>query len=138
MTTQTINGAAVEIVVILADGKTDPAATLDAREAATVAAVDLALRADAAFQAAYPSAALVRVDSMRGVEETRNGRYYLRYRYAGGVTEFWGHVGQQAKIDFKKGSVGGGCRQVRSARPQTRVLPPRSGIGLRRRCGVRR
>jgi hypothetical protein len=109
MTTQTINGAAVEIVVILADGKTDPAATLDAREAATVAAVDLARRADAAFQAAYPSAALVRVDSMRGVEETRNGRYYLRYRYAGGVTEFWGHVGQQAKIDFKKGSVGGGA-----------------------------
>ena len=42
MTTQTLNNATVEIVVILADGKTDPAATLDAREAATVAAVDAA------------------------------------------------------------------------------------------------
>lgn len=106
MTTQTINGTTVEIVVILADGKTDPAAALDAREAATVAAVDAALRADAAFQTAYPQAVLERVDSMRGVAETRNGRYYLRYRYAGGVTEFWGHVGKQPKLDFKKGIVG--------------------------------
>lgn len=43
---------------------------------------------------------------MRGVDEKRNGRYYLRYRYAGGVTEFWGHVGKEPKLDFKKGSVG--------------------------------
>lgn len=106
MTTQTLNNATIEIVVIAADGKTDPAAALDAREAATVAAVDAALRADADFQAAYPGAVLERIDSMRGVDEKRNGRYYLRYRYAGGVTEFWGHVGKQPKIDFKKGIVG--------------------------------
>ena len=106
MTNQTINGVEVEIVVIAADGKTEADALLTVREAATVAAVDAALRADAAFQAAYPDAALVRVDSMRGVEETRNGRYYLRYHHAGGMTEFWGHVGQQAKLDFKKGIVG--------------------------------
>lgn len=106
MTTQAINGATVEIIVINAEGKTEADALLTAREAATVAAVDAALRADAAFQAAYPDAALVRVDSMRGVEETRNGRYYLRYHHAGGMTEFWGHVGKQAKIDFKKGIVG--------------------------------
>lgn len=43
---------------------------------------------------------------MRGIEEKRNGRYYLRYRYAGGVTEFWGHVSRDLKIDFKKGIVG--------------------------------
>ena len=63
-------------------------------------------RAAAEFQAAYPQAVLERVDSMRGVDEKRNGRYYLRYRYAGGVTEFWGHVGKEPKLDFKKGSVG--------------------------------
>lgn len=106
MTNQTINGVEVEIVVIAADGKIEADALLTAREAATVAAVDAALRADAAFQAAYPDAALVRVDSMRGVDEQRNGRYYLRYRHAGGVTEFWGHVGKQPKLDFKKGIVG--------------------------------
>ena len=44
MTTQTLNNATVEIVVILADGKTDPAATLDAREATTVAATAAARR----------------------------------------------------------------------------------------------
>ena len=106
MKTQTINGAAVEIDVIAADGKTDPAAMLDARETATVEAVDQALRATASFRTAYPQAALVRVESMRGVDEKRNGRYYLRYRYAGGVTEFWGHIAKQLKIDFKKGIVG--------------------------------
>lgn len=71
-----------------------------------MAAVDAALRADASFQAAYLGAVLERIDSMRGVAETRNGRYYLRYRYGGGVTEFWGHAGKQAKINFKKGIVG--------------------------------
>ena len=106
MPTQTLNNATVEIVIILADGKTDPAAILDAREAATVEAVDAALRAAAEFQAAYPQAVLERVDSMRGVDEKRNGRYYLRYRHASGVTEFWGHVGKEPKLDFKKGLVG--------------------------------
>lgn len=106
MTTQTINGTTVEIVVILADGGTDPAATLDTREAATVEAVDMALRADESFRTAYQRASLVRVESMRGVDEKRNGRYYLRYQYAGGMTEFWGHVTKQPKIDFKKGIIG--------------------------------
>jgi len=44
---------------------------------------------------------------MRGVDEHRQGRYYLRYRSAGGVTEFWGHLSHdQPKFDFKKGVVG--------------------------------
>lgn len=106
MTTQTLNGAAVEIAVIAADGKTDPAAALDARETATVEAVDAALRATASFRAAYPQAALVRVESMRGIDEKRDGRYYLRYKHAGGMIEFWGHVSRELKIDFKKGVVG--------------------------------
>ena len=71
-----------------------------------MAAVDAALRAAAAFQTAYPQAVLERVDSMRGIDEKRHGRYYLRYRHAGGVTEFWGHVARQLQIDFKKGIVG--------------------------------
>ena len=106
MKTQTINGAAVEIAVIAADGKTDPAATLDARETATVEAVDQALRATTSFQTAYPQAALVRVESMRGIDEKRNGRYYLRYQHEGGTTEFWGHIAKQLKIDVKKGVMG--------------------------------
>jgi hypothetical protein len=104
MTAQTINGATVEIIID-ADGKTLTDAALTTREAATVEAVDAALRADAGFQSAYLGAALERVESMRGVDEKRNGRYYLRYRYTGGVTEFWGHVGRELKIDFKKGVV---------------------------------
>jgi hypothetical protein len=106
MTIQTLNGATVEIVAINADGKTEAEAILTAREAVTVEAVDQALRATVSFQTAYPQAVLERVESMCGVDETRNGRYYLRYRYAGGVTEFWGHVGRELKIDFKKGVVG--------------------------------
>lgn len=104
--TQAINGVTVEIVIIAADGKTDPAAVLAARETATVEAVDAALRATASFRAAYPQAALVRVKSMRGVDEKRDGRYYLRYKHAGGMTEFWGHISRELKIDFKKGIVG--------------------------------
>jgi len=106
MTTQVINKATVEVIIIAPDGKTVPDMTLDDREAATVAAVDQTLRAMESFQTAYPQAVLERIDSMRGVDEKRNGRYYLRYRYAGGVTEFWGHVSRALKIDFKKGIVG--------------------------------
>jgi hypothetical protein len=106
MTTQVINEATVEVVIIAADGKTVPDTPLTDREAATVVAVDQTLQATENFQTAYPQAILERVESMRGVDEKRNGRYYLRYRYAGGVTEFWGHVGRELKIDFKKGVVG--------------------------------
>ncbi|MFO1419521.1 MAG: hypothetical protein U1F59_00880 [Candidatus Competibacteraceae bacterium] len=106
MTTQTINSATVEIILIAADGKTVPEGVLDDRETATVETVDQALRTTESFQTAYPQAVLERVESMRGVDEKRNGRYYLRYRYAGGVTEFWGHIGRELKIDFKKGVVG--------------------------------
>ena len=73
MTTQTINGATVEIAIIMADGKTNPAATLDARETATVEAVDAALRATESFQTAYPSsrARASRIHARRGGEVQR-------------------------------------------------------------------
>ncbi len=106
MITQTINGALVEVVIIAADGQTLADAQLDPRETATVEAVDVALRATESFRTAYPQAALVRVESMRGVDEKRNGRYYLRYQHSGGTAEFWGHVTKQLKIDFKKGIIG--------------------------------
>jgi len=59
------------------------------------------------FRTAYPGATLVRVDSMRGVDEHRNGRYYLRYQWQGGRTEMWGHVSRKTpSVDCKKGVVG--------------------------------
>ena len=51
-------------------------------------AVDTFLQANDQFKAAYPGTQLERVESNRGVEEKRHGRFYLRYRYTGGVTEF--------------------------------------------------
>jgi hypothetical protein len=103
---QRINSEDVEVVVVAADGTTDPQVVLTEREVATVGAVDATLQAAEQFEAAYPHARLEHVESMRGVEEHRHGRYYLRYRYATGVTEFWGYVAKATTLDFKKGLVG--------------------------------
>ena len=103
---QRINSEDVEVVVVAADGTTDPQAVLTEREVATVGAVDATLQAAEQFTAAYPQARLEHVESMRGVEEHRHGRYYLRYRHATGVTEFWGYVAKVTTLDFKKGLVG--------------------------------
>src|SRR5262245_36826859 len=70
MSQDTINGRSVEVVVIGPDGK--PVETpLTLRERWTVAAVDQAIRSNAAVQAAYPGATLQRVESMRGIAERR-------------------------------------------------------------------
>ncbi len=106
MAHQAINGHDVEVVVIAADGRTDPQALLNEHEADTIAAVDTALQANEQFQTTYPHAQLVRVESNRGVNEHRQGRYYLRYQYTGGTAEFWGHVAKTASVDIKKGVVG--------------------------------
>ena len=105
MSQQTINSQAVEVVIIAADGTTLEE-TLTPRETWTVQAVDAFLKGNAEFQAAYPGARLERVESNRGIQENRQGRYYLRYRHAGGVTEFWGYLSTKPKFDFKKGVVG--------------------------------
>ena len=81
-------------------------AILTPREAWTVGAVDACLKDHAEFQAAYPGATLVRVESNRGVAENRQGRYYLRYQYDHGATEFWGYLSSKSKFDFRKGTVG--------------------------------
>jgi hypothetical protein len=105
MMPQTLNGQPVEVAIIAADG-----AMLDElltpREAWTAQAVDAYLNRNAEFQAAYPGAKLVRVESNRGIAENRHGRYYLRYQYDHGATEFWGYLSRQPAFDFKKGVVG--------------------------------
>ena len=105
MRQQTLNGQAAEVAIIAADGATldEP---LTPREAWTVQAVNAVLKQNAEFQAAYPGATLVRVESNRGVAENRQGRYYLRYRYDKGTTEFWGYLSRQPTFDFRKGIVG--------------------------------
>jgi hypothetical protein len=105
MTPPTINSQTVEVATIAADGATldEP---LTPRDAWTVEAVDAFLRQNAEFQAAYPGATLVRVESNRGVADNRQGRYYLRYRYDTGATEFWGYLSRQPTFDFKRGVVG--------------------------------
>jgi len=79
---------------------------LKEREVATVEAVDTLLRAEAQFKAAYPATQLVHVESNRGVNEHRQGRYYLRYQHDKGTAEFWGHVAKSPTVEFKKGVVG--------------------------------
>ena len=105
MSQQSINDQAVEVAILGADGTTLNE-TLTPREAWTVQAVDAFLKGNAEFQATYPGATLVRVDSNRGVQENRQGRYYLRYQYDHGATEFWGHLSPKPKFDFRKGIVG--------------------------------
>ena len=117
---QRINSEEVEVVVIAPDGTADGGAVLTEREVATVGAVDATLRADEQFKSAYADAQLEHVESMRGIDEHRHGRYYLRYRYAAGVTEFWGHVAKAATLDFKKGIV-----RVEMPGPTSRAKNPK-------------
>ncbi len=56
----------------------------------------------AEFKSAYPGARLERVESMRGMDKHRQGRYYLRYRHASGVTEFWGTLPTSQSLISKK------------------------------------
>ena len=106
MSHDTINGQNVEVVVLGPDGKTVDT-SLTPREHWTVEAVDQAIRSNADVQHAYPGATMQRVDSMCGVSERRRGRYYLRYHWDKGVTEFWGYLSpKQPTFDFKKGVVG--------------------------------
>jgi len=71
-----------------------------------VEAADTLLRADVQCTAADPTAQLARVESNRGVNEHRQGRYYLRYQQAKEIAEFWGYVAKTPTVDFKKGIVG--------------------------------
>ena len=105
MVRESINGQDVEVIVYGEDSRVAES-SLTERELSTLEAVDTVLQGKAEFKSAYPGARLERVESMRGVDEHRHGRYYLRYRHASGVAEFWGHLAREPKFDFKKGIVG--------------------------------
>lgn len=106
MPQQRINADMIEVVVIAADGTTTTEA-FTPREVWTVQAVDTILRTNDAFCTAYPAATLERVESLRGIDEHRHGRYALRYRWARGVAEMWGYVSRKTPaFDFQKGTVG--------------------------------
>ena len=68
--------------------------------------LDRTLKANPEFQTAYPNAKLIRIDSNRGIKENEAGRYYLRYQYDKGITEFWGHHAGSAYVDCDQGLVG--------------------------------
>lgn len=99
-----INASNPEISVIDPDG-TPSSEGLSARETSVFEAVDRALRADRRFVSSYPEAVLERVESVQAMPENASGRYYLRYRFATGVTEFWGRVSSRARINFRSGNV---------------------------------
>lgn len=99
-----INGQTVEVCVIAEDGS-ELAEALTATERGLLDRMDAALRADPAFRAEYQDAALVRVDSNRGLGDGDFGRFYLRYRHQGGMAEFWGNVGDAVSVDVENGAV---------------------------------
>lgn len=111
--TQTINGSEVEVAVIAEDGMLLNEG-LDGRELEAVQVLDQNLQSSEKFKAQYPEAKLVHVESMRGLSETELGRFYLRYQQGDRIEEFWGHVGEQAHLNFKTGNL-------------TAVLPKPSG-----------
>ena len=102
----TINGQQVETLVNNADG-TPGGNDFTPQELAVVTAADTALHQDANFQNAYPGARLSRVESNRGVEDHRDGRFSLRYDVPGQVPqEFWAHVAKEGHVNLKTGVVG--------------------------------
>jgi hypothetical protein len=101
---QTINTSNPEVSVSNPDG-TASSERLTPREISVFEAVDRALRADPKFTSSYPNAVLERIETLRAIPETSNGRTYLRYRFATGVTEFWGRVSDRARINFRSGIV---------------------------------
>jgi hypothetical protein len=105
MQSETINGQAVEICVIAEDGS-ELAEGLTAHERELLERIDATLRADAGFKAAHAEAKLVRVDSNRGLADTDEGRFYLRYQHQGGMAEFWGNLADVLTVDIKGGIVG--------------------------------
>jgi hypothetical protein len=101
---QTINASNPEVIVTNPDG-TPSSEKLTPREQSIFEAVDRALRTDPKFISRYPDAVLERIESLRSMPETASGRSYLRYRFAMGVTEFWGRVANRARINFRSGIV---------------------------------
>jgi hypothetical protein len=95
-----INGQSIDMAVIAQDGSEGGQPT--DHELSVVAAIDSRLQADEQFQAAYPNTKLERVESMRGIPDDQEGRFYFRYQEG---IEFWGHIGKNQHLNFKKGII---------------------------------
>ena len=106
MKRQLLNGQDEIDVVIIAEDGTSLNQDLLPNETIVFESLDRALKSNQEFQAAYPNAKLIRIDSNRGVKESEAGRYYLRYQYDSGITEFWGHYASSSYVDCEQGLVG--------------------------------
>jgi hypothetical protein len=106
MKRQLLNGQDEIDVVIIAEDGTSLNQDLLPNEAIVFESLDRALKSNQEFQAAYPNAKLIRIDSNRGIKESEAGRYYLRYHYDKGLTEFWGHHASITYVDCDQGLVG--------------------------------
>jgi hypothetical protein len=95
----------IDILIIAEDG-TSLNQDLLPDEVVTFEGLDHTLKSNPEFQAAYPNAKLIRIDSNRGIKEDEAGRYYLRYQHDKGITEFWGHHASITYIDCDQGLVG--------------------------------
>jgi hypothetical protein len=95
----------IDVVIISEDG-TSLNLDLLPNEVIAFESLDRALKSNPKFQAAYPNAKLIRIDSNRGIKESDAGRFYLRYHYDKGITEFWGHHAKRAYVDCDQGLVG--------------------------------
>ncbi len=104
MSTTIINGQEIEVVTVGEDGATIEE-SLSKSELAAFCRLDSVLRSHPDFQSAYPDARLVRVDSMRGIGEEEEGRYYLRYQYGADSTEFWGNIAEAERVDCEQGII---------------------------------
>ena len=106
MKSQLLNGQdKIDIQVIAEDG-TSLNQDLFPDEVVTFKSLDHTLKSNPKFQAAYPNAKLIRIDSNRGIKESEAGRFYLRYKYDKGITEFWGHHASSTYVDCDQGLVG--------------------------------
>jgi hypothetical protein len=96
----------VKAKVIASDGKLQEAA-LTTREQAILGALDSALHSSSEFLIEIPDAILEHVESMRGIIETDDGRFYLRYKTGQNPLpiEFWGCVAKTPSIDWAMGYV---------------------------------
>jgi hypothetical protein len=101
----TINGQAVEAIIIAADG-TEVMEALQPAERDLLAKIDAVLQANPRFRRAYPGARLTRIDSNRGLDKRDEGRFYLRYQHKKGMAEFWGNASDVEGVDIGKGIVG--------------------------------
>ena len=106
MKRQLPNGQNEIDVQIIAEDGTSLNQDLLPTEAIFFESLDRALKANPEFQAAYPNAKLIRIDSNRGIRESEAGRYYLRYQHDKGITEFWGHHASSTYVDCDQGLLG--------------------------------